>query len=86
LSQRCPHQGCLVPWCPSSQWFECPCHGSKFDRVGECRQGPATRGMYHYQVTIDAAGQVVVDTRRTYLGPPLGTDTTGQPPQGPHCV
>ncbi len=30
--------------CPSactSQWFECPCHGSQYNRVGEKRGGPA---------------------------------------------
>ena len=25
--QRCVHLGCRVPWCNSSQGFECPCHG-----------------------------------------------------------
>ena len=28
--QRCVHLGCRVPWCNSSQGFECPCHGSKY--------------------------------------------------------
>ena len=35
LYQKCVHLGCRVPWCPTSQWFECPCHGSKYSRVGE---------------------------------------------------
>ena len=34
LYQRCVHLGCRVPWCQTSQWFECPCHGSKYSRVG----------------------------------------------------
>src|SRR3954469_11350011 len=34
LYQKCVHLGCRVPWCKSSQWFECPCHGSKYNRVG----------------------------------------------------
>ena len=29
LYQKCVHLGCRVPWCTSSQWFECPCHGSQ---------------------------------------------------------
>ena len=45
LYQKCPHLGCRVPWCQTSQWFECPCHGSKYNRVGEKRGGPAPRGM-----------------------------------------
>jgi cytochrome b6-f complex iron-sulfur subunit len=27
LYQKCVHLGCRVPWCDTSQWFECPCHG-----------------------------------------------------------
>ena len=45
LYQKCPHLGCRVPWCQTSQWFECPCHGSKYNRVGEKKGGPAPRGM-----------------------------------------
>ena len=29
LYQKCPHLGCRVPSCATSQWFECPCHGSQ---------------------------------------------------------
>jgi cytochrome b6-f complex iron-sulfur subunit len=28
LYRKCPHLGCSVPWCDTSKWFECPCHGS----------------------------------------------------------
>ena len=35
IYQKCVHLGCKVPWCESSQWFECPCHGSQYNRVGE---------------------------------------------------
>ncbi|HEX9717948.1 MAG TPA: Rieske 2Fe-2S domain-containing protein, partial [Actinomycetota bacterium] len=31
LYQRCVHLGCRVPFCEQSQWFECPCHGSKYN-------------------------------------------------------
>ena len=33
--QVCPHLGCRVPDCQTSQWFECPGHGSRYNRVGE---------------------------------------------------
>ena len=29
----------------AAQWFECPCHGSQYNRVGEKKGGPAPRGM-----------------------------------------
>ncbi len=85
LWQKCPHLGCRVPWCQSSQWFECPCHGSKYNRVGEKRAGPAPRGMDHFVFQI-AGGSIIVDTGNIVLGPPIGTDTTGQTPEGPLCV
>jgi cytochrome b6-f complex iron-sulfur subunit len=84
LSQRCPHLGCRVPWCESSQWFECPCHGSRFNAVGERQSGPAPRGMDHFGVDL-SAGAITVDTRTLYLGAPPGTDTIDEPARGPHC-
>ena len=44
LYQKCPHLGCRVPDCPTSQWFECPCHGSQYNQAGEKKAGPAPRG------------------------------------------
>ncbi len=86
LYQKCPHLGCRVPWCQQSQWFECPCHGSKYNRVGEKRGGPAPRGMDHWVATISGQ-KVVIDTSGLPVtGPPIGTDTTGQGAEGPFCV
>ena len=85
LYQKCPHLGCRVPNCPSSQWFECPCHGSQYNRVGEKKAGPAPRGMDRFGVSI-VADNVTVDTSIVVLGPPIGTNTTGQEAEGPHCV
>jgi cytochrome b6-f complex iron-sulfur subunit len=86
LYQKCVHLGCRVPWCDTSQWFECPCHGSKYNRVGEKRDGPAPRGLDHWPVLIEG-GKVTIDTSGTPItGPPIGTDTTGQKPEGPHCI
>jgi cytochrome b6-f complex iron-sulfur subunit len=84
LSPVCTHQGCHVPYCASSAWFECPCHGSRYDGIGEQRRGPAPRGLDHYAVTV-GGGLVTVDTSRTYLGPPPGTETVDDPAAGPHC-
>jgi cytochrome b6-f complex iron-sulfur subunit len=85
LYQKCVHLGCRVPWCLSSQWFECPCHGSKYSRVGEYKAGPAPRGLDRFVVSVDG-GVVSVDTKQVILGPPRGTNTTGQEAEGPHCV
>ena len=85
LYQRCVHLGCRVPFCNSSKWFECPCHGSKYNEAGEYQLGPAPRGMDRFKITIDN-GNVMVDTSTVILGPPRGTDTIDEPPQGAFCV
>ena len=85
LWQKCPHLGCKVPVCGTSQWVECPCHGSQYNRVGEKKVGPAPRGMDRFPVIIDG-DKVVIDTGSPSQGPPIGTDTTGQGLEGPHCA
>ncbi len=86
LYQTCPHLGCRVPECGTSQWFECPCHGSQYNRVGEKKGGPAPRGMDRFPMTVNAAQQLLVDTGTVILGPAIGTNTTGQEAEGPNCV
>jgi len=85
LYQKCPHLGCRVPSCPSSQWFECPCHGSQYNKVGEKKGGPAPRGMDRFAMTVNG-GVLTVDTGTVINGPAIGTNTTGQEAEGPHCV
>ncbi len=85
LFQKCAHLGCRVPFCQQSQWFECPCHGSKYNEAGEYRLGPAPQGMYRFAVKVEGQS-VKVDTSSVVLGPPRGTDTIHQSPEGPFCV
>ncbi len=86
MYQKCPHLGCKVPWCKSSQWFECPCHGSKYNAAGEWQGGPAPRGMWHFPIKVQG-GVVMVDTGNQITGPPKGTNTPVDPlAKGPHCV
>ncbi|HEX5950881.1 MAG TPA: Rieske 2Fe-2S domain-containing protein [Actinomycetota bacterium] len=86
LYQRCVHLGCRVPFCKQSQWFECPCHGSKYNTAGEYTLGPAPRGLDRFVVEITNTGDVMVDTSAIILGPPRGTDTLRRPRSGPFCV
>ncbi|HET6772815.1 MAG TPA: Rieske 2Fe-2S domain-containing protein [Acidimicrobiales bacterium] len=85
LYQKCPHLGCRVPSCATSQWFECGCHGSQYNRVGEKKGGPAPRGMDRFAMEV-GGNQFTVDTGTIIQGPPIGTNTTGQEAEGPHCV
>ncbi len=86
LSEKCPHLGCRVPFCESSGQFECPCHGSVFNRLGELREGPSPRGMDRHPVTI-VDGVVVVDTGTLEKGASAGSpETIDEPPIGPSCT
>ncbi len=86
LFQKCPHLGCRVPSCATSQWFECPCHGSKYNRVGEKRGGPAPRGMDRFGMSVNAQGELLVNTGDVIQGPAIGVNTTGQEAEGPNCI
>jgi cytochrome b6-f complex iron-sulfur subunit len=85
LYQRCVHLGCRVPYCATSKWWECPCHGSQYNRAGEYKLGPAPRGLDRFPATMDG-DTFVVDTATIIVGPPRGTDTTKQQLEGPHCI
>jgi cytochrome b6-f complex iron-sulfur subunit len=85
LYQKCVHLGCRVPFCTTSQWFECPCHGSQYNRVGEQKGGPAPRGLDRFSVDT-SGGKVAVNTAAVIVGPTKGTNTTGQEAEGPHCI
>lgn len=83
--QKCPHLGCRVPFCDSSQRFECPCHGSKFNLKGEYLAGPAPRGMDRFPIRVER-DQVVVDTGTVIEGPARGILTMPSDPAGPSCL
>lgn len=85
LYQKCPHLGCRVPNCNSSQFFECPCHGSFYNQVGEKRGGPAPRGMDFFAMEV-TNNVLTVQTGNITPGPAIGTNTTGQEREGPSCL
>lgn len=59
--QKCVHLGCAVPWCQSSQGFECPCHGSKYNFLGEYQDGPAPRNLDRFIVE-EVDGELIIKT------------------------
>ena len=71
LYQRCPHLGCKPNPCLKSFWLECPCHGSRYDRLGTKVKelGPAPRSMDRFAVIVQTDGKLVLDTGKITLGP-----------------
>ncbi len=70
LYQKCTHLGCTIPWkqqdtsedtLAATGRFNCPCHGSIFDRYGVRKAGPAPRPLDLFPVSI-VDGKVVVNT------------------------
>lgn len=86
LFWTCVHLGCKVPWCESSQWFECACHGSQYNRWGEYTGGPAPRGLDRFNTWVDDQGGLVVDTSSIVTGPSRSANQLEQPPQGASCL
>ena len=70
MYQRCPHLGCKPNFCTINYWFECPCHGSRYDRLGTKVQelGPAPRGLDRFSARV-SGGILTVDTGKITLGP-----------------
>jgi cytochrome b6-f complex iron-sulfur subunit len=89
LYQRCPHLGCKPNACLKNYWLECPCHGSRYDRLGVkaagTQYGPAPRSMDRFAVTVEADGALVLDTGKINLGPlPVAVGQPGIiPPRTP---
>ncbi len=57
----CTHLGCTPIWWSTEERFKCPCHGSNFLIDGQNVAGPAPVPLFRAAISLDLAGNVVVD-------------------------
>ncbi len=62
LYDVCVHLGCLYEWQPVTGRFECPCHGSKYQRNGTYIEGPAPRSLDRMVVQFVSGNQPIATT------------------------
>ncbi len=62
LSSICTHLGCLVY--PTDWGFQCPCHGSKYNRNGKVIAGPAPRNLAWLDISQSMDGTLMVDAAK----------------------
>ncbi len=41
-ARRCPHLGCALRWNKNEHTWDCPCHGSRFEKNGKLIDSPST--------------------------------------------
>jgi cytochrome b6-f complex iron-sulfur subunit len=59
---KCTHKGCQVAYKQEMEkpaFFECPCHGSKFDLTGKALSGPAKTPLGTYETKV-IEGELII--------------------------
>jgi cytochrome b6-f complex iron-sulfur subunit len=62
LSGVCTHLGCTIK--NTEQGFDCPCHGSHFDKTGKACSGPASRSLDLLKVDVNKKGYITVNLNK----------------------
>jgi Rieske Fe-S protein len=58
FSSACTHLGCGLGTDTSP--LECPCHGSRFNPLGQVVQGPASRSLAHLELSLTSDGRLLL--------------------------
>ena len=62
VSSNCTHLGCAIE--KTREGFQCPCHGSVYNKNGRVISGPALKDLSWYRLYRSPEGQVIVDMTR----------------------
>ncbi len=61
--RKCTHLGCTVPFNTAKDLFECPCHGSRFDKhTAVVVRTPAPKPLQLFHISESPSGALIVDT------------------------
>jgi len=61
--RKCTHLGCTVPFNTGKDLFECPCHGSRYDKhTAVVVRSPAPRPLQLFHISESPTGALIVDT------------------------
>ncbi len=61
--RKCTHLGCTVPFSGEKDFFECPCHGSRYDKsTATVLRTPAPRPLDLFHISQQSNGVLIVDT------------------------
>ncbi len=61
--RKCTHLGCTVPFSVEKDFFECPCHGSRYDKnTATVLRTPAPRPLDLFHISQQPSGVLIVDT------------------------
>ncbi|MBI4527778.1 MAG: Rieske 2Fe-2S domain-containing protein [Deltaproteobacteria bacterium] len=71
VSTICTHLGCIVKGTEGG--FDCPCHGSKFNKDGSVAKGPAPKGLPWLEVKHVGGDNFLIDEGKTVA---VGTTVT----------
>lgn len=64
---NCTHLGCTLPPPGRNDFFDCPCHGSRFTTdTGDLIHGPAQRPLDYFPIILDQ-GDVIVNTAKPIM-------------------
>ena len=59
VEQTCTHLGCPVAWVSTDNRFECPCHGSQFNRNLSVYHGPAADPLHTHHFTLGDGSMII---------------------------